>query len=136
MNIKEHIEAGHYPVDDKGRPLVPLRNGDMATIYTTEHSPGYPIVGGYFSGRSNTSVISWSEDGEHLVSHNQPSSVDILPPPPRKEKVERYTVFYYAPDGRRCESGPYQDRSTAERCVKCLNGQVVTLTGEYEEPWA
>ncbi len=33
MNIRDHIEAGHYPTDSKGRAVVPLSDGGTATIW-------------------------------------------------------------------------------------------------------
>ena len=41
MNIKEHIEAGHYPTDAKGRALVPMGADRVAVIYCTDHPADY-----------------------------------------------------------------------------------------------
>ncbi len=122
MNIKEHIEAGHYPVDEKGRALVPMRNGSSATIYATD-GPDEPIVG------LRPRVIStWRASGQwNIHGHND---YDLLPPPPRKVKVTRWAVLQK--DG--CCWGNYADRETAKSWASYHDGILVELTGEYEEP--
>lgn len=79
MNIREHIEAGHYPKDGKGRALVPMRNGRTATILETdrdEEIPGREPIVGLVSGTGGTS--SWWPSGEEVLGAS--SDYDLLPP--------------------------------------------------------
>lgn len=132
MNIREHIEANHYPRDDKGRALVPMRGGQIATILATDR-PDFdggrePIVGWI---QPNASVHTWWHAGERSRQH--PSALDLLPPPPRKVKVTRYMLM--RPNGD--EYGFYLTKQAAERAIGDIGAtlHVVELTGEYEEPW-
>lgn len=131
MNIKEHIEAGHYPKDDQGRALVPTRRGEIVTVYATDHPGGYPIA-----GRINTLCMhptTCSETGDNKGWGVQPH--DLLPPSPRKVKVKACAIMYG--DGR---IGHFQiGREDADKFAagwKHHSAFVVDLTGEYEEPWS
>lgn len=74
MNIKEHIDAGHYPVDKKGRALVPMKCGRTATILATDKPGEREIVGWVPStARAAAMIDCWD-----------PLTLDLLPPPPRK----------------------------------------------------
>lgn len=84
MNIKEHIEAGHYPKDEKGRALVPTRGSGTYTIVCTDRPGMRPIMG--FAPACCDSIQSWKEDG---AADSDPGHWDILPPPPRKDELER-----------------------------------------------
>lgn len=132
MNIKEHILAGHYPLDEKGRALVPVENefdpskgaGWTATICATD-GPGGNIVG---FGKS--SVREWGDDGSPFHPEGR-----LLPPSPRKVDI---TVFYALDHTSRIR--PYPCRGSTEEPAKAQawidNGwRVVELTGSYEEPW-
>ena len=127
MNIKEHIEAGHYPLDDRGRALVPTRGGRVATIYATDHgAEGWPII-----GRCDFGGLTWNEDG--CLQSSAAHGCDLLPPPPRKVEVTKFILHRFA---KGAGYHMYDTREDAERAMRgILNGRVVELTGSYEEPW-
>ena len=58
MTIKDAIDQGLYPKDGRGRQLVPMRNGQLATIYATDFLPGAPIVGSVHGN-----IRRWSSRG-------------------------------------------------------------------------
>lgn len=129
MNIRDHIEAGHYPKDDKGRALVPVRDGTMVyTILCTDRPGSEPIVG--FCAAITNSWQCWPEDGscEHGLS--------LLPPPPRKVEVKRWAVI-------RRNDGSVANWWDSEADAKCAvmdrpdaqNRIIIQMTGSYEEPW-
>mgnify|MGYP003607547629 CR=1 FL=1 len=128
MNIKEHIEAGHYERDGKGRALVPMGAGRMATIYCTDHPGGLSKSKFCILGRDPDGQLrAWDPEGA-----NEGFELDALGPPrPRKERVKRYGVFLA--DGT-CWS-TYADPDTASRIAGDRDGSVVTLHGEREVPW-
>lgn len=129
MSIKEHIEAGHYPVDDKGRALVPVRGGGTAVIYATDFNDDFPIA-----GKAGGYLYSWHDDGIENHSLRINAKYDLLPPPPRKVKVTRWLVI--CPRG---EWGPYHSEDCARDIMRERNEsdlQIVALRGEYEEPWS
>lgn len=72
MNIKEHIAAGHYPTDDKGRALVPMTAGGTLTVLATDRPGDHPIVG-WVTGININYIGAWATDSSYLC-----------PPPPRK----------------------------------------------------
>lgn len=118
MNIKEHIEAGHYPRDESGRALVPMRDGRTVVIYATDRVCRH----GEIVGHIEYSVHTWSVFGASGYPHDgQPTGrqFDILPPAPRKVKVTRWAVIRTA------------DQSVMDTAAT----RVVELTGEYDEPW-
>jgi len=125
MNIKEHIEAGHYPKDEKGRALVSMKNGETAVICATDNPyGGVPIVGWCNSGPD-----SWGPNGVWKTGGDKR---DLLPPPPRKVKVTRWLVV----NCHRIEYGPYEDEDDAKATARHHGAIIVPLTGEYEEPWS
>ncbi len=72
MNIKEHIDAGHYPKDDKGRSLVPMRRGGTFVVAATDKPGQRPIVGWHVS------------DGAGITDVLHADDISLLPPAPRK----------------------------------------------------
>lgn len=124
MNIKDHIEAGHYPKDEKGRALVPSDKGWIYTILCTDKPGDEPIV----AFRENGSCC-WFK-----AAHDGAQAVNLLPPPPRKVKVSRWQLVNKL-DG--CFA-PYTHGTEAE-AVRCVLNEdvwrVIELTGEYEKPW-
>lgn len=117
MNIKEHIEAGHYPTDDKGRALVPTSDGRTYCVLAADVPSSLPIAG-------------YCLDRPDIISRQSESGHFLLPPPPRKVKVT-----YYAEVDR--ESGKIVATSNVGRLGMSApaNWVCVELTGEYEQPW-
>lgn len=132
MNIKEHIEQGHYPTDEKGRALVPC-NGHggttpLITIYATDHGTSFPICGRH---PECSDAETYTAEGVNLDGNG-----DLLPPTPRKVMVKRWGVWQL--HGGACFIASYDDRGDAERLASLeptLKRIIVPLTGEYEEPW-
>jgi hypothetical protein len=139
MNVKDHIEAGHYPKSNGEWPILVLtRGGNTAYIYTTRHHPDWPIVGGIegesepFAWRSNGRITRATGDGRDY-EHDDPR--DLLPPPPRKVKVTRYAVMISVPDNK-CHATFAQRNMAEQEAAHMRDGAVVIeLTGEYEERW-
>lgn len=129
MNIKEHIEAGHYPVDDKGRARVPMNGPGMqkAIIYTTEaFNSRFPIAGAAdYEGR----LLEWASDG---TCSTPTGTFNLLPPPPRKVKVTRWL----APGTSRYPEATFVSRGTAEQYAMETDSCLIELTGEREVPWS
>lgn len=126
MDIREHIEAGRYPKDEKGRALVPTRKGGTATILSTDL--GLYIVA-YYDGAAR----DWRPDGEHwgLFDNCRDELLrlyDLLPPSPRKVEVKGYALV--ARDGRVAEV-----RTVIPDRLAVSQFQIVELTGSYEEEW-
>ncbi len=69
MNIKEHIDAGHYPKDEKGRALVPVSDGRTAIVLATDAPISAPIVG-WMDARWDFPV-NWNIDGTSGGSYGQ-----------------------------------------------------------------
>lgn len=106
--IKQHIDAGHYPVAGQ----VLLRNGTTAMIYTTDHPhPQRPIVGGYSSAGGVWYISTWRADGRRSIAGD--SDRDIMPPTPPVQRLELWAVlertggapscFVHDASGRRSE---------------------------------
>jgi hypothetical protein len=138
MNIKEHIEAGHYPVDGKGRPLVPMRNGAEATIYALDYEGFYCLAGKYFIADRRPLLATWGKNGNAGCSGE--SSNDLLPPPPRKVPVKGWTLI----SRKGWTGGALHDtRECAEKSLASARADnpdtaycgVVEMTGEHEMPW-
>lgn len=134
MNIREHIEAGHYPlVDDKGRPLVPIGCNRSATICATD-APGKKPILGFIDGCGDVgmtcSYVLWDEHGNNTPSQPGACWVDIQPPPPRKVKVTAWAQVISG-GGRAL----YWTKPEAEEACRDYGGRVVELSSEYEEPW-
>lgn len=128
MNIKEHIEAGHYPLRDiKDRPVIPMRDGRKAVICATDGPDGDEIVGWYYDNSNEIgTVCSWQADG---MFSSTTATLDLLPPLPRKVKVTKWgqansSVLYNTPE---------EARQSAARHTSL--GPVVEWTAEYEEEW-
>lgn len=137
MNIKEHIEAGHYERDEKGRALVPMKCGKVAIIYASDYVGRWPIVGTIGWGRPSL----WLETGEG--EGNMSTDWFLLPPPPRKVKVRKWIVFNerdqmtYPMGGQIAPAGCFDKSEHAEAFAARRAGyKVVELHGEYEEPVA
>lgn len=131
MNIKEHIQAGHYPVDEKGRALVPMRNGATATVYTVQHGDPWPIAGsfkddGFINGFS---LVCWQADGR--ISSSSEAPRDLMPPALRKVRVVAWAlVGKQSGSVFRCVT----DEEEAREYPSIRDGtwRVVPLVGEYE----
>lgn len=125
MNIKEHIEAGHYPTDDKGFPLVKSDAGDAHIVSTSGPRPEYVILG----FRSGSGCCGWDENGRPHMGILEGAALKA--PPPRKVKVTRFIQINPANGGHtRAELHP------SELPFNHADGWVcVELTGEYEQPW-
>ena len=114
MNIRDHILAGHYERDNKGRAFVPTKHGMTATILATDVGDSWPIVG-HILGH----VYRWSVDG--TARSSEPGYPDcLLPPTPRKVKVTTWGLFW--PEGLKYAGTCYginMTRDEAERrsCV-------------------
>ena len=128
MNIKEHIEAGHYPKDEKGRALVPgaigsCYSGDIFVVCGSDVA-GCPYLIGWWRKARMAGAMS-VEDGR------------LLPPPPRKVKVTRWAVFTAA---RGIHPVSYPSSAEAAReheyNIGVAGTRIIELTGEYEEPWS
>lgn len=108
MTIKEHIDAGHYPKDAKGRPLVPMRDGRMATILATDLGQDR-IWGAWDNG-----IINWRADGENWGPYDNSRearliATDLMPPVPRKVEVKMFALM------RRLRSGAVMFVAIAEK---------------------
>jgi hypothetical protein len=132
MNIKEHIEAGHYPKDDKGRALVPVGCAKVATICATDAPGEKPILGFIRSDDKLYQACwnAWDEHGNNCPSQPRACWVDLLPPPPRKVKVLGWAIL--------CPNKlPRAIYATENEAKAFAYGRpVVEMTGEHEEPWS
>jgi hypothetical protein len=127
LTIKDHIEAGHYPKDSKGRSLVPRAgNSTLITVTATDGPAEYPIQG--FGAHFGS---SWSAHGR--AHPTQFPGNDLFPPPPRKATIR---VFAAVRDGRIIAVG-----ETFSHCVDkirflvCPEQFVVELTKDIEQRW-
>ena len=124
MNIKQHLESGHYPKAFGGVTTVATRSGSIAYIYTTKHHPDWPIVGG-IEGESEP--YAWRPNGR-IAGDDSDDPRDLLPPAPRKREVKAWASV--SSDG-------------VIRVLKVNKGHLMTfpgdtlieLTGSYEEEW-
>lgn len=133
MNIREHVEAGHYPTDAKGRALVPTRGGGTAVIALTDGPQDlFPI----FGWSLETGIQRcWQAGGRNnLCAATSP--LDLLPPPLRMVKITRYAVMALPISDNRCVQ-TFRNRAAADKEASYVDGRVVVeMTGEYEEPWS
>lgn len=131
MNIKQHIEAGHYPTDSKGRALVPVIGGATATICATDAPGARPVIG-FIRGPKSTDTVCeclWTAEGVHNIPAG--AWVDLLPPPPRKVEVKGWMIV-----NRFGKSVRITDTSRESITNDMRDGDtLVELTGSYEEPW-
>lgn len=124
MNILEHILAGHYPLDDAGRALVPVGPEAVATIIAVDLPGSWPIV-----GHVNGTLFQWNQNGyEHQGGDLR---VRLCPPSPRKVKVDVLAVVMAG------TSTILSIRDGDELTAGVAAGieRLVRLTGEYEEEW-
>lgn len=131
MNIKEHIEAGHYPTDDKGRAIVPTDGGGPITIYATDHGSAYPICGRHPACEH---AETWTACGQNFDGNG-----DLLPPPPRKVKVTRWLLKETTPCVGETSLFPSRDAAEAHLRSAMVNPEwwhLIEMTGEYEESWS
>ena len=123
MNIKEHIDAGHYPKDEKGRALVPMRSCGIAVIFVTDADGPYSIIGRRPCAENPT---GWTPNGKWNV-HESYSQRDLLPPPPRKVEIE----VHVENDG----PGALIVKWATANAYRLPRNAVIKLTGSYEEEW-
>jgi hypothetical protein len=132
LNIREHIEAGHYPKDDKGRAVVPMQGCEEAVILATDWREGGGdtrcIIGWRKDDDEHRELLTWDADGKYFGNplHNNA----LLPPPPRKVPVKAWAIVQ-ADTGRilRLRDNPPSGTTAGIE-------QLVELTGEREEPWS
>jgi hypothetical protein len=134
MTIREHIEAGHYPCDEKGRALVPtVSGGPVATILATDVGDNWTVVGCILGH-----VYRWDEYGVPRSSERDYAN-RLLPPPPRKVKVTRWAIVRTSD---RAIVQFFDEKADAEEARKMYEPDatprrlIVELTLEYEEPWS
>lgn len=136
MNIKEHIEAGHYPATTtcylggaQSTTLVPMRNGRIATIYSTEHGGEWPIAGsiaddGCINGRG---LRCWKADGR--ISDSSISGENLMPPVPRKVRITAYAIVTMGGRILRLSETPPSGVATGIE-------KLIELSEEIEVPWS
>ncbi len=73
--MKDRIDAGEFPKDERGFYLVPRRNGNVALILSTKGLGDQPIVG--YSSSDQTCIESWGADGRYFDSE---SPLDLVAP--------------------------------------------------------
>lgn len=114
LSIKDHIDQGHYPKDEKGRALVPIIGGGTFVVCATDAPSSCPIVG--FNKDTGCNFAYW------------PDTNSLLPPPPRKVEVKGYALV--AQDGRVAEV-----RTVIPDHLAVSQFRIVELTGSYEQEW-
>lgn len=144
MNIKDHIEAGHYPVDDKGRALVYI--GDLgeedwtcglATVLATDGPVGEEIIARFPDARAS----HWAAGGRRSFPTRAAAerSYVLLPPLPRKV-TERGWARIGTNGEIRKFSKDYAEAMnvgvTEETVDHFSSDRMVEATIEYEEPWS
>lgn len=131
MNIKQHIEAGHYPKGDDGFWRVPTDDGKTATVCAIHPRNLRPLLGWDYAGVYRW----WSATGKRDFS-----GPDLLPPPPRKVPLAAGAIVDAT--GRIIHF--QMSREEAERVAAAWNKNSphfnrplrgVELTGSYEEEW-
>lgn len=138
MNIKEAIERGLYPTDDKGRALVPtastrysLTTNVCATIVCVD-KPGHFCLMGWVPTNARAAALSliWDADGECC---GEPA-FNLLAPPPRKVPLKGYAVI--AADGTHWSThGNARDASAMiAHSGNPTSWSIVELTGEWTAP--
>lgn len=137
MNIKQHIEAGHYERGENAviavvRFAAPTGMGSAAHIVSTNGLGRYCLLGYYGHGHPYFAG-SWDADGNcHSEESSTPRQCVLQPPPPRKVVESGFLVI------AKNHKQYFDDRASAESYAD--NGdhapdRIVQLTGEYEEPW-
>lgn len=130
MNIKEHIEAGHYPTDGNGRALVPTGESAWEAVIAATDAPGEWVLMGWVrrKGCNDASQASWFANG----MAGSRAAITLLPPPPRRVKVQAWALVNDATKELRWltsseEAAIHEERLQGYLCVE--------LTGGYDEPW-
>jgi len=131
MNIKEHIEAGHYPTDEKGRALIQTRCGATAVIAAVDHPYGdCPIIGWTLQSEKGAlpafSYTAWTASGRWEIRED---GRDLMPPLPRRVKVTRWAEMRVSDQAILHTFSTPLPPSPSRGCV------MVELSGCYEEPW-
>lgn len=129
MNILQHIEAGHYPTDEKGHALVPTTHeaGALFRVYSTDHSEEVPIVGAFIGnfGKPQHYPQTVYADGRGCSM-----TINLLPPPPRKVKARGWVIVNTRTGNIRPTAySSYIDANTSSMSREEI---VVRLEGEYE----
>jgi hypothetical protein len=124
MNIKQHIEAGHYPKDEKGRAIVPTTDPNEEAVIAATDAPGQWVLMGWVRQKAgpDMSQASWWPTGAK-GSH---ASIPLLPPAPRK--LTRYLGIHPG-----CPAGYATEAELREKMAQ-YTGWVVGKI-EYEENW-
>lgn len=135
MNIKQHIEAGHYERDDKGRALVligdanePGWNCGRAAVLATDGCRDEEIIARF----PNARTVHWrATDGVQSYPLLKPHErcYVLLPPAPRKRKL--YANVEFGEMGKHKLQGVGVDGAYFPK-----PGVIVRFTAEYEEPWS
>lgn len=124
MNIKQHIEAGHYPKTENGMEIVQTSEG--LTVHIADVHPDGRIAG--WLSKGDVSAYTWNAHGGAF----QERGGDLLPPPPRK--VKRSLWAAYARDTGRLLATEHSREQLGRFHPSSVH--FVELTGEYEEPWS
>jgi hypothetical protein len=118
VNIKQHIEAGHYPKTDEGMEIVQTSEG--LTVHVADVHPDGRIAG--WLSKGDPSAYTWNRDGGAFQEHGG----DLLPPAPRK--LTRYLGIHPG-----CPAGYATEAELREKMAQ-YTGWVVGKI-EYEENW-
>lgn len=132
MNIRDHIVAGHYPADERGRALVPTRCGNTFVVRATDGPREYPIVGWTLVGGEGMSFT------EHGTTRNHNESAWLMLPSPRKVKLQGWALVNIEHPAGKAEIAWSRDNliRNAGPDPTGTRYRLVELTGEYEEPWS
>jgi hypothetical protein len=115
MTILEHLRAGGQ---------VQTQEGGLVTIYTTEHTGRYPIVGRV---GDNVTVTRWSNDGR-WISHED-GSLDLVPVP-RKFTHELWVNVGPNKKFTHHTSAHQAQRVRESDCIACVKVIVEGVEGE------
>jgi len=95
MNIKEHIEAGHYPKDEKGRALVPTDHPSTLVVWAAD-CPKVDLA----AGSVPLPIAGWDVERKAAYAYSATGAAagvaanHLLPPQPRKVEVKRWEIVY------------------------------------------
>lgn len=129
MNILEHINAGHYERDEKGRALVPMPNDEKFVVAHMDAPGRFPLLGWHLS---NNIITQYGVEFCEI-----PDPHRLLPPPTRKVKLEGWACVYAQPKGK-AEISWSRDQLIRNAGPDPDNTRyrLVPMSGEYEEPWS